>query len=172
MSSWLTEQDFRDLQDDPANWPGLTLNVAFLNDIKQDSENPEKVLGEIRTALSRPAEVKPSQLVSMLGQLRDELETYFALEEFYGYFRSAREVHSRVSNRAEDLRTQHEQIFLDLCELIELAESALYREATLETALPAITAGFLSFVQSFQNHEQEEQELMMQLCNDDIGVGD
>jgi len=172
MSSWLTEQDFRDLREDMSVWPGLTLNVAFLHDIKQDSEKPEEIIGQLKGLLSQRTWVEPAPLVSLLGRLRDELETYFALEEFYGYFRTAKLIHPCVSTRAEDLQSQHEQIYLDVCELNELAESALYREATMEQTMPAIIAGFHSFVQSFQCHEQEEFELMMKLCNDDLGGGE
>ena len=172
MSTWITEQDFRDLRDDDSVWPSLTLNVAFLHDIKQDTEKPDEIIGELKILLSDKTLIDPAELVSLLGRLRDELETYFALEEFYGYFKQAKMIQPRVSNRAEDLRTQHEQMFLDVCELNELAESALYRETPLEQSLPAIVTGFHSFVQSFHYHEQEEFDLMMQLCNLDIGVGD
>ena len=172
MSSWLTEQDFRDLRGEATAWPGLTLNVAFLQDIKQDTEKPEEIIHDIKALLADRLSVEPAQLVNQLGRLRDELETYFALEEFYGYFKSAKLIQPRVSSRAEILQSQHEQIYLDVCELIELAESALYRESSLEEVLPAIVAGFHSFVESFNCHEQEEFDLMMQLCNQDIGVGD
>jgi hypothetical protein len=172
MSSWLTEQDFRKTQEKITAFPGLTLNVAFLQDIKQDTEKPEEIIGEIRSLLSQGADVKPAELVSQLGRLRDELETYFALEEFYGYFQSAKLTYPRVSNRAERLQTQHETLYLDLCQLIEQAERTLYGESVLEKSLPDIVTGFHAFVQSFNLHEQEEFDLMMKLCNDDLGVGD
>ena len=110
MSSWLTEQDFRDLRGDAAAWPGLTLNVAFLQDIKQDTEKPEEIISEIKSLLTDRLALKPAVLVNHLSRLRDELETYFALEEFYGYFKSAKLIQPRVSNRAECLPSQHEQI--------------------------------------------------------------
>ena len=64
------------------------------------------------------------------------------------------------------------QHYLELCELIEMAESALYRESSIESVWPALTVGFHSFVQNFNEHEQAELELMMRLCNEDVGVGD
>lgn len=172
MNSWLTEQDFRESREDSVTLPGLTLNVAFLHDIKHDTEKPEEIISDLKGLLSEKTEIEPSQLVALLSHLRDELETYFALEEFYGYFASAKTTHSRVSIRAESLKCQHEQIFLDVCELVDMAEGALYRETPIEPSLPAIVAGFHSFVQNFHCHEQEEFDLMMQLCNDDFGVGD
>ena len=170
MNSWLTEQDLRDSREDVKTWPGLTLNVAFLNDIKQDTEKPDELIGELKRLLMRSEFGEPSRLVFLLSRLRDELETYFALEEFYGYFDSAKTSHSRISLQAEGLQSQHETIYLEVCELVEMAESALYREKPIEQSWPAIVAGFHSFVQNFHSHEQQEQELMMQLCNDDLGV--
>ena len=161
MSSWLTEQDFRDLRGEATAWPGLTLNVAFLQDIKQDTEKPDEIIHDIKALLADGLSIDPAQLANQLSRLRDELETY-----------SAKLIQPQVSTRAETLQSQHEQIYLDVCELIELAECALYREKSLEKALPAIIAGFHSFVENFNCHEQEEFDLMMQLCNQDIGVGD
>ena len=172
MSIWLTEQDWRELRQEQSEYPGLTLNVAFLNEIKQDSQKPAEIIGELRYLIAEDHSLDPREMVTALGNLRDELETQFALEEFYGYFQSARVTHPYVSVRTERLKTQHEVMYLDLCELVELAESALYRESPLEKTWSAIADGFRSFVQSYNQHEQEEFELMMRLCNDEIGVGD
>ena len=181
MNTWLTERELRDSkderdlhdsQDDNILWPGLTINVAFLQDIKTDSNLPDESIGRIKELLSQEMEctqIDPAPLAKELNRLRDELETYFALEEFYGYFDQAKINRSRVSIRAETLKSQHVSIYLEVCELAELAESAQYQEIAMEQALPAIVAGFHSFVQSFQCHEQEEADLMLQLSNQDLG---
>ncbi|MGI9519357.1 MAG: hemerythrin domain-containing protein [Pirellulaceae bacterium] len=169
MSSWLTE---RQLRDDVMGLQSLTLNVAFLNEIKQDNDRPLEIIGDIKRQLATLPLVDTAELACELNHLRDELETHFALEEFYGYFKSAELTHPQISVRAGDLRSQHEELFLTLCDLVELAESAHYREAPLEKTMLALSVGFHSFVQNFNRHEQEETDLMMRLCNDDIGVGD
>lgn len=180
MTTWVTEKDLWDSRSQTGEQPGqahlalpgLTLNVAFLHEIKQDSTQPHVVIRRLQKTMSRHEPVSPRLIVDELGWLRDELETHFALEEFYGYFESALLIDSQISAQASGLKSQHETIYLDLCELIELAESALYRETAMETAWPALAAGFRSFVQNFNEHEQSEQELMMRLCNEDVGVGD
>ena len=172
MSIWVTEQDLRESQNELCALPGLTLNVAFLNEIKLDNERPRRLISRLQNLLSCPYPVEPRSLVDSLGRLRDELETHFALEEFYGYFESALLIDSQISARASDLKSQHETIYLDLCELLDMAECVLYGEADIENVWTALVAGFHSFMQTFNQHEQAEEELMMRLCNEDIGVGD
>ncbi len=169
MSIWLNESDLRE---DAAGLQQVTLNVAFLADIKQDSVRPQELVGIVQSRLSdaRPATIR--RLAEDLGQLRDELETHFALEEFYGYFESAELSFPQISAQADRLKSQHEVMFLDLCELVELADGATYGETDPHSSLAAIRTGFYSFVQNFQRHEQEEHELMMRLCNDELGEGD
>ena len=115
MSIWLTESDIRE---DVAGLQQLTLNVAFLADIKEDSVRPAELIEIIRRQLGDFRRVDLRRLANDLGLLRDELETHFALEEFYGYFESSALSHPQISNRADYLKSQHEVIFLDLSELV------------------------------------------------------
>ena len=170
MSLWLTEEEFRS---DRVAAQQITLNVAFLQEIKDDNVGLKSTIAHLENALSQNQSPQPRLLVDKLSDLRDELETHFTLEEFYGYFQPARESHSQVNIRASELRQQHETIYLEVCELVDLAESILYREWPMANkAHSAITAGFHAFVQHFNDHEQQEMELMMKLCNEEIGVGD
>ncbi len=166
MSIWLNESDLRE---DVAGLHHLTLNVAFLFDIKEDSVRPRELMEIVQTRLSDGSPKSLRSLAEDLGQLRDELETHFTLEEFYGYFETAELVYPQISTRADSLKTQHEMLFLNLCELVELAEGASYGESDPRKSLAAIQAGFQSFVQEFNRHEQQEHELMMRLCNDELG---
>lgn len=175
MSVWVTEKDVRETRSynrAQQVLPGLTLNVAFLHEIKTDSNQPHIIIRRLQDLMSRHDPVEPRRLVDDLQYLRDALETHFALEEFYGYFESALIIDTQISAQAGGLKSQHETIYLELCELIEMAESALYRESSIESVWPALTVGFHAFVQNFNKHEQAELELMMRLCNEDVGVGD
>ena len=195
MGSWLTEQDLRheyfakhdfhpgllegsaapsvtEAEQFTDESHSLTLNAAFLTDIKHDTVKPEEVIREFQDLLSKRSLPDPGLVVETLARLRDELQTCFALEEFYGYFDSAKISNSHVNVRATCLRSQHEEIFLDVRELVELAEGMLYQELSVEESMPAIVAGFQSLVQNFHCHEMEEHDLIMRLCNDDIGGSD
>lgn len=171
MNSWISEHEYRE-SSEQISLAGLTLNVAFLHEIKQDSNEPEESIVRIGNFLNQQIFLNLRLVVDQLSRLRDELKAYFALEEFYGYFESARETNPKVCTHAEGLRRQHETLFLEVCELVEMAEAAFYNETAEAEIQPAITAGFQAFVQNFRCHEQEELELMMRLCNEDIGVGD
>ena len=189
MSIWLNESDLRE---DVAGLQQLTLNVAFLADIKQDSVRPQELIEMVQARLAdtgagdnpagdNPADDIPAadirladirRLLDDLEALRDELETHLALEEFYGYFESAELSYPQINIQADRLKSQHEILFLDLCELCELAASACYGETGTCQSMVAIRTGFHAFVRDFNRHEQEEHELMMRLCNDELGEGD
>ncbi len=169
MSFWLTEREFR--SDRVAHQ--LTLNVAFLQEIKDDNVQLKSLVTQLKDTFSTNKVVPTRWMVDRLNELRDALETHFALEEFYGYFQPAHESQSKIGTQANRLQSQHETIYLEVCELVDLAESILYREAPpIKKSHAAIVNGFNRFVEHFRAHEQEEMELMMQLCNQEIGVGD
>ena len=79
MSSWLTESDVRESRGDLTGLQGTTLNVAFLNDIKQGTKKPEELIRDIRALLVSQFSLDLAALVNQMHALRDELETYFTL---------------------------------------------------------------------------------------------
>ncbi|MFK7767456.1 MAG: hypothetical protein AB8B55_09565 [Mariniblastus sp.] len=180
MSTWLSEKEFRQSGGESV---GVTINVAFLQEIKTDfgfRDLLNKAHGQLTSIDSisinseNPTEAdtaKPQQVVNLLGDLRDELKTYFALEEFYGYFSKSSTNNPSVSQKAKRLQTEHEGLFLELNELVELAEQILYREMT-DVSLSSIAGRFKDFCNHFAHHEQNEMDLMMRLCNEELGVGD
>jgi len=172
MSTWLSEKEY---QQSGAESTGVTINVAFLSEIKEDFGFRD-LLSEVnrRFQPNAPLEVPLSAQVAteILSDLRDELETYFALEEFYGYFGLATAENPKISQEAAQLRTGHETLYLELSAVVELAHRALYRESTPEVTLDQIRGQFERFCAHLADHEESEMHLMMRLCNEDIGVGD
>ena len=131
MGLWLTEREFRQ---GGAESTGVTLNVAFLRDIKQDTPSLQTQSSVIQLSLDGGS-ISPRQTVDLLTQYRDDLETYFALEEFYGYFSNAAETNPTISSQAAKLRTEHVELFLNLNQVIELAESCFLEKPELVPAL-------------------------------------
>ena len=117
MSVWMSESEFRQ---GGAEAVGVTINVAFLQEIKQDFEF-RQMLSKVYHQLNQPdgEKLSPRKASELLSDLRDELETYFALEEFYGYFDRSAETNPSVSQKASLLRSEHEQLYLQLDELVE-----------------------------------------------------
>ncbi len=168
MSVWMSERDFRQ---GGAAAVGFTINVAFLQEIKEDYEF-RQLLNNIQQHLSAPTELPARQASELLGQLRDELETYFALEEFYGYFQHSAETNPSVCNQAGILKTEHETLFLQLNQLVEMSEQIVYHECSPKITVKQLSASLDEFCKCLSQHEEKEMELMMRMCNEDIGVGD
>lgn len=169
MSTWLTESEFRQ---SGARATGVTINVAFLQEIKEDNVQLKEVLGHTISTFSCAQTLDAKTAVDQLVALQDALETHFALEEFYGYFQNALVTNPSLSPQAEAIRNEHQELFLQLNQIVEIAEQILYRECSPETTVETVTKQFDLFRAALRRHEQAENELMMRLCNEEIGVGD
>ena len=169
MSTWLTESEFRQ---SGARATGVTINVAFLKDIKEDNIQFKEVLSRTAIELHDKESADPRTVVDVLVGLQDELETHFALEEFFGYFQNARLANPSIGRQAEAVRDEHQQLFLQLNKIVDLAEQVLYRENPHDSTMDLVIGKFDQFLDALENHESSETELMMRLCNEEIGVGD
>ena len=183
MSIWFSETEFRqsgvlslgvhmDVDGEAAVAEDrITLNVAFMSEIKEDFDFRE-TLNSVYYRLNDQPPLSPRVAAKELAELRDQLETYFAMEEFYGYFQQAATKNPGVTNKAELLRSDHESLFLQMNELVDLAEQIVYRECSKKVTVRDLAEELDSFCRALAHHEQDEMELMMRLHNEDIGVGD
>ena len=168
---WLSEQEYRQ---SGAEATGFTFNVAFLLEIKSDFGFRD-LLKQVRSRLCPgPAadQVSPRQAAELLSDLRDELEAYFALEEFYGYFNHANIDNPPVSKKASRLKTEHETLYLELSRVIETSQQVVYRECGPDVTVRTVGQEFEQFYTNLMRHEDAEMNLVMALCNEDFGVGD
>ena len=170
MTSWITEKDYRQAEGKEL---GISLNSAFILEIKQDSvefrQLIHQILGEIRLSTDASSAAYVRYLHDRISHLRDEIETYFALEEFYGGFHesSGRDMHQQVRK----LKQQHVELFLQLDQVVELIEQLVYQE-TSEFSLSLVAEQFNQFYRDWQSHEEFEMEIVMQSCNEVLGTGD
>lgn len=152
----------------------LSVNAAFLQEIKQDNVELRNLLESLTTqcrdASSQMSD--PRNLCDGLSRLRDQLAMHFALEEAFGYFEDAVDVAPRLSCRADELRAEHDGFFREMCSLVEHAERLLYREESPRRATQTITLRFSAFYEALQAHEACERDLIMEAFDRDIGVGD
>ena len=179
MSTWISETEFRQSGAEAA---GITINVPFLQEIKTDygfRELLNNVYHEIMHGAGNRTQRFASksgtfaqQVAERLTDLRDEMETYFALEECYGYFQNSALQNPNVSRNASSLQQDHEALFLQLSEIIETTWQVVYRESSPQVQFQQIAESFDRFCRDLAHHEQSEMELMMRLCNEDFGVGD
>jgi len=151
----------------------VTVNAAFLKEIKDVNQDLWQIVAELREVTSNPYWVRSRryQFVGMLEDLRDHLALHFALEEAYGYFDEPLEVDPRLSSRAKELRSQHRELYLLSCDLIDHAME-LHDGDNLRGLARRLVAEFADFDAQLNRHEQGENELIQQEWDDDIGVGD
>ena len=106
----------------------LSVNAAFLQEIKDDNRELRGLLSAMDQAMSREGRegYRMEVLCELLARIRDQIATHFSLEEAYGYFDDAKSATPHLSHRADILRSQHETLFSELCELVDAAEEMLY----------------------------------------------
>lgn len=151
----------------------VTINAAFLLEIKEDNQELRQLLEHAVDALCKPDRIftPPKKLAELLGQLRDQLAMHFTLEEAFGYFEDAVAVAPRLGRQADTLRGEHKDLFLELCNIVEYAERLQYGESPA-SAVSRIGDRFSVFHRRFRNHEDRENQLILESLNDDLGVGD
>ena len=151
----------------------VTVNAAFLQEIKEVNQDLWHLLEEVRYLCSRPMSLRvPSRhFLDLLGALRDQLALHFTLEEAYGYFEDPLYVAPRLSEWAESLRRQHHDLYVQICQLVDYAER-LARRGRFASLVMQVSQQFSDFYQQLQEHESQENALILQAYDDDIGVGD
>ncbi|MBL7039400.1 MAG: hypothetical protein ISR77_12275 [Pirellulaceae bacterium] len=145
----------------------ITLNAAFLQEIKEDNTELRPLLVDIREALVGSASFRGrwKHFVELLGELRDHLAMYFVLEEAYGYFENPVSVVPGVSRKAAILQAQHQTLYSQICAITEQAEQWLYQE-TQAPAPRKIFRRFIVFSEHLQEHETREHALILQVLKE------
>jgi hypothetical protein len=150
----------------------VTVNAAFLQEIKDVNQELWHMLADLRHRCQRPmAPGLCRPLVDQLCQLRDQLALHFALEEAYGYFDDPVDVAPQLCRQAESLRSEHKLLYSQLSNLVDKAERLFYDD---QHAALAVWIGpqFLDFDVRLRKHEERENDLIFEAYDGDIGVGD
>lgn len=140
----------------------VTINAAFMQEIKEGSEELWQLLREIRHLRSHPLSIRlhPRRSVMLLQQLQDQLGLYFTLEEYYGYFENPAVADSFLSEQASALRDQHQAMYLDICAIVDRAERLL-DQRRLASLTHHIAIRVDAFYEQLQAHEAAEQNLLL-----------
>lgn len=156
----------------------LTINAAFLQEIKEDNRELRQILQEAESLFSHAASAPSAEpnlplkrASDLLSGLRDRLAIHFSLEESFGYFENAVEAAPRLSNQAVALKAEHEALFRKICDVVERAERLLYGEQVAAGATKLLHA-WRSFSEDLKRHEERERELILEALDGDLGGGD
>jgi iron-sulfur cluster repair protein YtfE (RIC family) len=149
----------------------LTVNAAFLKDIKDDNHDLKEILDKIAPLSEHPQTAINhwSELIELLEKLCDQLAFHFSLEEAYGYFDDAVTHAPRLTISAEFLRGQHPQLFQTVRSLADKSS-----EVSIDNTdhVNKFLRAYHAFYQEFVTHEEAELKLILDALEDDIGVGD
>lgn len=148
----------------------ITVNAAFLQEIKEVNQELWQLLAAVRVRCSAHAlsSHQTHGMVVLLQELRDQLALHFALEEAYGYFEEPCDAAPQLCERADLLRAEHKDLYLDLCQIADQAEAFLTarEHALLAQWLPP---RFQSFDIRLKRHESRENALIMDAYDCDLG---
>ena len=150
----------------------VTINAAFLQEIKDVHQLLWITLDSLRRLSDTPVASSSylRQLTSLLADLRDQLALHFSLEEAYGYFDDPVDVAPHVSQRAETLRNQHQELYLCVCDLVDCCEQA--HDGRQFARATSLAERYRDFHERLVVHEEAESELIQEAYADDLGVGD
>lgn len=161
---------------DTVGTKSITVNAAFLQEIKDDNQHLAELLAATADVLRRQprGRIRATVLADLLRRTHDQLAMHFSLEEGLGYFDDAIDVPPRLSAQADILKSQHTSLFNELYDIVEDAERMLYHELphSKETMIDRIAVAYTSFYEGFQAHEAGERELICQSLYEEIGGGD
>lgn len=151
----------------------VTVNVAFLREIKEVHTELWEGLMQLQMLCSRPISLRSqsTELVERLKELLDMLAFHFTLEEAYGYFDDPVYVSAPFSDRVEQLRAEHSILYTQLCRIVDEAD-ALLRRGKLAALTTITPVAFERFAKRFLEHEEAEMKLTQDGWCDDMGVGD
>lgn len=150
----------------------VTVNPAFLQEIKEVNQELWQTLVELRERCSRPIHTGGCRhLINWLCELRDQLALHFALEESFGYFDQPLNVAPELSDAADRLRNEHKQLYAEFSELVDHAENLFYSGHVTQLSL-WVGSAFVDFDDRLRDHEERENALIYEAFDSDIGVGD
>jgi hypothetical protein len=114
-------------------------------------------------------ELKPSRnLVSLINALAVHLQMHFEFEESDGYFSSLASKTPHASSQVETLLREHNEMLEKVDALVTMAREDLAK--THDTA--ELAEQFSLLRDQLSNHEHEENKLIQDVYNVDIGTKD
>ncbi|MEM6688645.1 MAG: hemerythrin domain-containing protein [Planctomycetota bacterium] len=149
----------------------VTVNAAFLRDIKDDNVQLKRLMDRWKPVLDHPQVLLNhlEELPELMSQLTDQFAFHFSLEEAYGYFEDAVQVDERLCRKASELRNQHSELFEAFR---ELAEESAQLHLGSDSARDDFRDRASHWLRLFELHEEAELEVILESFDDDLGEGD
>lgn len=108
------------------------------------------------------------EIVRLLTELRDCLNTHFHNEECEGFFDQIVTRAPQLSQQADSLTREHVELLQDLDALMLFAECGSGKPISWQT----LALRFQDFMKKLMHHESEENGMLQQAYVDDLGTKD
>lgn len=155
--------------------PSFTgVDGAFLREVRDDQRHLRQLTLAIENSLSGgELHLNPSLMAELFARLRDQLAWHFSLEESMGYLGEFVSAAPRLCRKAERLQSQHEVLYHEICLIAEEAQALCRQSQTPPDArLRILEQKYADFRIRLQDHNSEEDDLMVEVLYFDIGGGD
>jgi hypothetical protein len=151
----------------------VTINAGFFEEIKEAHVDVCAKVEQIMLLARQSSWTESTccQLTDELDHLVELIESYFSLEEAFGYFDDPVYVSACYSDRVNELRSEHGNLLLVLSHIRDHASRLLYNGRLSESA-DAILSRLRVFCDQLDQHEVRERELITEAFSSDIGCCD
>jgi hemerythrin-like domain-containing protein len=110
-----------------------------------------------------------SSLLENLSSLREHLERHFEFEETGGFMEEVLKALPNISREVESLRRDHQVLAYEINDLYKRAERLILDNGPSSRE---IGADIKHFLHSLREHERKENELVLHVFLDDVGMID
>ncbi|GIW95838.1 MAG: hypothetical protein KatS3mg110_3879 [Pirellulaceae bacterium] len=148
----------------------VTVNPAFLREVKEIHEELWQKLRECRCRAAEPVEnaEEAAQFRQLLDELLERLARHFTVEETCGYFENPLEVAPHLATRCDQLRREHASLYLELLAIVDHAD-VLLDSGEAPRLWVAVQSAFIAFDDRLKAHEEAEAELIQAAFTQDFG---
>lgn len=140
----------------------ITINAAFLQEIKDNNLQLDEVLELLNTLCSMDGKtfLEPRQFRDLIHELRDLLAMHFSLEDAFGYFIGPSFIIPVLNKEAARLKSQHEELYIEINAIVELTDT-LFASGHTEIITTNLIQRFNRFHEDLRKHESEEYDLIL-----------
>ena len=146
--------------------PTITSHEIFKK-IKQEHDALRGKFRRIHDVLAGP-EIAADEMARLLREFQNALIVHFSNEESDGFFEEVTTHAPRLTGRADQLCHEHEQLRHKAEELCRFAETGSPSVAWWRK----LSSRCHEFSKQLMHHESEENKLLQQTHNEDIGASD
>lgn len=141
-----------------------TSEQQIFDEIRREHEHLRQLLGEVHQTLNGRCS-SAGKLAEMMLSLQRHVQEHFDEEEEGGFFHEVVTQAPRMTDRAENLKSEHVDLAGTVTELVTMANDAEELSRTLD-------AKFHEFSKALMHHESKENDLLLDAYELDIGPSD